>query len=119
MANENIDYKKMFDDLMAKLSESEKQGTGSNGYGYQNQGNAQQNRGLFGSFASTPASQFLIGALVGGAAAYVLSNPEIRARIMKFLASAWTGVAGGFEELKEQMADAQAERNRQEAAKPE
>lgn len=53
--------------------------------------------------------QFLLGALVGAAAAWVLSDEEMRGKIVKSAMKLYTGVAGGFEEMKEQMADIRAE----------
>lgn len=58
---------------------------------------------------SRQAQQFLIGALVGAAATYVLSNEELRSKIMKSALKLYSGVTGSFEEMKEQMADLQAE----------
>ncbi|ATE62706.1 hypothetical protein CCZ27_15100 [Thauera sinica] len=53
--------------------------------------------------------QFLIGALIGAAAAWVLSDEELRGKIVKSAMKLYTGIAGGFEEMKEQMADIRAE----------
>lgn len=53
--------------------------------------------------------QFLLGALIGAAAAWVLSDEELRGKIVKSAIKLYTGVAGGFEEMKEQMADIRAE----------
>ncbi|MBA4194813.1 MAG: hypothetical protein C0451_09635 [Comamonadaceae bacterium] len=53
--------------------------------------------------------QFLIGAVVGAAAAWVLSDEELRGKILKSAMKLYAGVAGGFEEMKEQMADLKAE----------
>lgn len=53
--------------------------------------------------------QFLIGALVGAAAAWVLSDDELRGKIVKSALKLYADAAGGFEEMKEQMADIRAE----------
>lgn len=53
--------------------------------------------------------QFLLGALVGAAAAYVLSDEELRGKLMKSGISLYSSLAGGYAEFKEQMADMQAE----------
>lgn len=53
--------------------------------------------------------QFILGALIGAAAAWVLSDEELRGKIVKSAIKLYTGVAGGFEEMKEQMADIRAE----------
>lgn len=55
------------------------------------------------------SEQFLIGALVGAAAAWVLTDEELRGKILKSAMKLYAGVAGGFEEMKEQMADLKAE----------
>lgn len=53
--------------------------------------------------------QFLLGAVAGGAVAWVLSDAELRGRIVRSAVRLYTSVAGGFEEMKEQMADIRAE----------
>jgi hypothetical protein len=53
--------------------------------------------------------QFLLGALVGAGAAWILSDEELRGRIMKAGMKLYAGLVGGFEEMKEQMADIRAE----------
>lgn len=58
---------------------------------------------------SSSAEQFVIGALVGAAAAWVLADDELRGKIVKSALKLYAGVAGGFEEMKEQMADLKAE----------
>jgi hypothetical protein len=55
------------------------------------------------------SEQFLLGALIGAAAAWVLSDEELRGKIVKSAIKLYAGVAGGFEEMKEQMADIRAE----------
>jgi hypothetical protein len=88
-----------------------------NGYGAQAcpVSGAQPAQGLWGgggwanSLKSPQMQQFLIGALVGAAATYVLSNEELRSKIMKSALKLYSGMSSGFEEMKEQMADLQAE----------
>lgn len=65
--------------------------------------------GLPAGFGSRQTEQFLLGALLGAAATYVLSDEALRARIVKGAMKLYAGVAGGFEEIKEQMADLKAE----------
>lgn len=74
---------------------------------------ANQNTGLFSGLSrllpSRRTDQFLIGLLVGAAATYVLSDEELRGKIMKSGAKLYGGMVGGLEEMKEQMADIRAE----------
>jgi hypothetical protein len=53
--------------------------------------------------------QFLMGLLVGAGAAWVLNDEELRGKLIKAGMKLYANVAGGFEELKEQMADLKAE----------
>lgn len=62
-----------------------------------------------GLAALTGSQQFLAGALLGAAAAYVLSDEALRAKLIKGGMQLYAGLAGGLEEIKEQMADIQAE----------
>jgi hypothetical protein len=70
-------------------------------------------KGLFGNLPlSLPTSrtqQFLLGTLLGAAATYVLSNDELRAKMMKSVVKLYSGMSNGLEEMKEQIADIQAE----------
>lgn len=63
--------------------------------------------GLFGGNRQT--EQFILGLLLGGAAAYVLGDPEKRAQLIRMGMKLYAGVAGSFEEFKEQIADLKAE----------
>ena len=63
--------------------------------------------GLFGSNRQT--EQFILGLLLGGAAAYVLGDPEKRAKLIRMGMKLYAGVAGSVEEFKEQIADLKAE----------
>lgn len=65
--------------------------------------------GLQGLVGSRQTEQFLLGALLGAAAVYVLGDAEMRGKLVKTAMKMYAGVAGGFEEVKEQMADIQAE----------
>lgn len=66
-------------------------------------------RNLPGSLKTRQGQHFLLGALLGAGAAYVLGNEKLRAKFMKSILKLYSGVAGGFEEFKEQLADLQAE----------
>lgn len=73
----------------------------------------QQNAGFFAGLSRLlpqgRTEQFLLGAAVGAAAAYVLSDDELRAKLIKSGLQLYTGLMGGLEEVKEQVADIQAE----------
>lgn len=63
--------------------------------------------------ATTPkrgASPLIAGILVGGAAAYLLTNEKTQKALIRTALKAWTGIQGGIEELKERFADVEAER---------
>lgn len=64
---------------------------------------------LHGLVGSRNSEQFIVGALIGAAAVYVLGDEEMRAKLMKGMMKLYMGIAGGFEEMKEQMADLKAE----------
>lgn len=66
-------------------------------------------QGLPAFLRSRQTEQFLLGALVGAAAAWVLSDEEMRGKLVKAGMQLYAGVVGGFEEMKEQMADIKAE----------
>lgn len=66
-------------------------------------------KNLTGGLHSRQTEQFLLGALIGAAATYVLSDEELRAKLVKAGIKLYSGVLGGFEEMKEQMADLKAE----------
>ena len=63
--------------------------------------------GLFGGNRQT--EQFILGLLLGGAAAYVLGDPEKRAKLIRMGMKLYAGVAGSVEGFKEQIADLKAE----------
>lgn len=65
---------------------------------------------LLGSLlGQKPQNQFLAGALVGAAALYVLSDEEMRGRLMRGAMLVYGNIAGGVEEMREQMEDIRAE----------
>ena len=64
-------------------------------------------QGFMGSSRRT--EQFLLGALIGAAATYVLTDEKLRGKLIKAGVGLYSTVAGGFEEMKEQVADIQAE----------
>lgn len=90
------------------------------GYGYGNGafGGGFPGAGLFdaGLLQNMPAflrsgnaEQFLLGAVLGATAAWVLTDEELRGKLIKAGMKLYAGIAGGFEEMKEQMADIKAE----------
>lgn len=62
-----------------------------------------------GLAALTGSQQFLAGALLGAAAAYVLADEALRGKLIRGGMQLYAGLTGGLEEIKEQMADIQAE----------
>ncbi|NYZ13659.1 YtxH domain-containing protein [Azospirillum sp. RWY-5-1] len=65
--------------------------------------------GLAGLLPARGSERFLVGVLVGGAAAYLLSDEEMRGRVMKSGLKLYASLLGGLAEMKEQAADLQAE----------
>jgi len=69
--------------------------------------------GLFGNLGAWmrehPSEQFLLGTALGAAIVYVLSNEELRGKILKGGVELYGAVAGGLAELREQVADIKAE----------
>lgn len=65
--------------------------------------------GLSKMLPSRRSEQFLVGAVIGAAAAYVLSDDELRGKLMKSGIKLYASLASGYEEFKEQMADINAE----------
>ena len=85
-----------------------------NGFGYGSDGggfgrNLLGGLGLPRGFGSGQTEQFILGALLGAAAAYVLADEALRSKIMKTVVKLYSGLTGGMEEFKEQMADLKAE----------
>ena len=68
-----------------------------------------EQQALFNNFTNTGKNQFLLGLLLGAGAAWVLSDEELRGKILRALMKAYGQLMGGVEEIKEQMADIQAE----------
>jgi len=66
-------------------------------------------QGLPHMLKSRQSEQFLLGALVGAAAAYVLGDEELRGKLVKTGIKLYSGLMGSVEEMKEQMADLKAE----------
>jgi len=81
-----------------------------------------QNQGLLGGLSNLlpgrPSEQFLVGALIGAAAAYVLSDDELRGKIIRSGLKLYGNLAGGLAEMKEQVADLQAELEAEQAGEP-
>lgn len=67
--------------------------------------------GCRGWLGTPQAEQFVLGALLGGGAAYMLGDEERRERVMQSAVRLYTSVLGSVEEFKEQLADIQAEVN--------
>ncbi|MFC5300760.1 hypothetical protein [Azospira restricta] len=67
-------------------------------------------RGLLGRLATVaPNQQFMLGALLGAAAVYVLGDEKLRGKLMKSGMNLYASILGGIEEIKEQAADLRAE----------
>ncbi len=62
------------------------------------------------------SEQFLVGLLIGAGAAYLLSDEQLRRQIIRYAVQTYGNIMGGFEELKEQVADIQAEISVEQAA---
>lgn len=58
---------------------------------------------------SLMGSSFVKGALIGAAAAYLLSNEQVQNGAIKAAVKTWSLVQGGIEEMKERFLDAEAE----------
>ncbi len=54
-------------------------------------------------------SRFIKGALIGGLAAYLLSNENVQQSAINGAVKAWSLLQGGLEEMKERFRDAEAE----------
>lgn len=60
--------------------------------------------------AQSPRSgRFLQGLLIGGVAAYLLSNEQVQQSVIRSAVRVWSTVQGGMEEMKERFRDAEAE----------
>ena len=58
---------------------------------------------------TSTGSSFLQGALIGAAAAYLLTNDSVQQTAIKSAVKTWTLIQGGMEEMKERFRDAEAE----------
>lgn len=67
---------------------------------------APQSQGLMGTVTS---SSFIKGAVIGGVAAYVLTNEDVQNNMIKAAVQSWSVLQGGIEEMKERFRDAEAE----------
>jgi hypothetical protein len=65
--------------------------------------------GVSSFLPSRHTEQFLLGLVLGAGATWVLSDEELRGKLLKAGMKLYANVAGGFEEIKEQMADIRAE----------
>ena len=52
---------------------------------------------------------FLVGMVIGGGAAYVLSDQTLRARVFRYAMQTYGNVTQSVAEVREQLADIQAE----------
>lgn len=64
---------------------------------------------LEGMLGQRPRDQFLVGALLGAAAVYVLGDEKLRGKLLKSGMQLYENAMGGLAELQEQMADMRAE----------
>lgn len=55
------------------------------------------------------SEQFLVGLLIGAGASFVLSDEQLRRQIIRYAVQTYGNMLGGLGELKEQVADIQAE----------
>lgn len=82
-------------------------------YGQQQYGqNFSQNQSIFPKinlFGETPSDRFLRGLLIGGAAAYLLTNERAQKAVIKAGVKVFGTLAGGVEEFKEKIMDVKAE----------
>jgi hypothetical protein len=60
-------------------------------------------------FGGTPTEQFIKGAAIGATIAYLLTNKSAQDAIIKTVVKAGTSIAQNLAEIKERIADAQAE----------
>jgi hypothetical protein len=71
-------------------------------------------QGLAAHLPAQNTEQFLLGLLIGAGATWVLSDEELRGKLIKSALKLYSSIAGGFEEMKEQMADIKAEMDTEE-----
>ncbi|MEM7446191.1 MAG: YtxH domain-containing protein [Pseudomonadota bacterium] len=65
--------------------------------------------GLRSILPDSTSGQLLVGVLIGGALTYLLSDEEVRKKIIRQGVLAFGNMAGAMAELQEQIADVQAE----------
>ena len=100
---------------MGGMNNSQGAGAGFNQYAWNDMFNGTPGadrgflNGLQGMVGSRHTEQFVLGALIGAAAVYVLGDEEMRNKLLKSAMKLYAGIAGGFEEIKEQVADIRAE----------
>lgn len=63
--------------------------------------------------------RFLKGAVIGGIAAYLLTNDNVQQALIRNSVKVWALFQGGVEEMKERFRDAEAELHASQAADPE
>lgn len=73
---------------------------------YYNQQTPVQDNSLLGTFDT---QHFLVGALIGAAGAYLLTNENAQKTLFKTVAKGTALFSAGIEEMKERYEDAQAE----------
>ncbi len=55
------------------------------------------------------SEQFLVGLMIGGGAAYLLSDETLRGQVIRYAMQTYGSITQSVEELKEQLTDIQAE----------
>ncbi len=98
--------RRMYEAACAAMANGGNGGFGANGANGANGGFL---RGLNNLLPSRKSERFLLGVLIGAGAAYVFSDENLRAKIIKSAMKLYSGLAGEFEEIKEQIADFKAE----------
>ncbi|MDR1460059.1 MAG: YtxH domain-containing protein [Campylobacteraceae bacterium] len=68
-----------------------------------------QNNGLLNTNFGFTGGDFVVGALIGAAVTYVLTNEKASKVLLKTVAKGTNFLQAGFEELKERFEDARAE----------
>ncbi|MDR1285808.1 MAG: YtxH domain-containing protein [Campylobacteraceae bacterium] len=69
----------------------------------------QQNGGFLNTNFGFKGGDFVVGALIGAAVTYVLTNEKASKALLKTVAKGTNFLQAGFEELKERFEDAKAE----------
>jgi len=92
---------------MSKKKRNKRSKRRSDAAGSMANGNARG--GLAALFGDKPNQQFLAGALIGAAAAYVLGDEQLRGKLMRAGLRLYANLTANIEEMKEQMGDVRAE----------